>query len=158
MADDGGVGPGMLCVQSHGAVLEHDQVEGFIEPPEWKQTADVPHLIRNKHSSFHQEDMKPAVSTPTCRSTSRAAAIWRSCTETWRGCSLRNAAPCRPGSRRRQLSRWNPGPACSCHGWSRYHELWPKGSCKHVRWFHNRRKRLESRLQQLLLPSTQVPL
>lgn len=32
MANDWSIGPGMLCVQSHGAVLENYQVKGFIKP------------------------------------------------------------------------------------------------------------------------------
>lgn len=32
MADDGGVGPGVLCVEAHGGILEDDEVEGLIEP------------------------------------------------------------------------------------------------------------------------------
>lgn len=33
VTDDGSVRPGMLCVQSHGAVFENNQVKGFIKPP-----------------------------------------------------------------------------------------------------------------------------
>lgn len=33
VTDDGSVCPGMLCVQSHGAIFENNQVKGFIKPP-----------------------------------------------------------------------------------------------------------------------------
>lgn len=35
MSDDWSIRPGMLRIQSHGAVLKNDQVKGFIEPSEW---------------------------------------------------------------------------------------------------------------------------
>lgn len=48
MANDWSICPGMLCVQSHGAVLENYQVKGFIKPPEWKQKINelVPQTLK----------------------------------------------------------------------------------------------------------------
>ena len=36
MADDRSISPGVLCVQSHGAILENYQIKGLIKPPERK--------------------------------------------------------------------------------------------------------------------------
>lgn len=47
MSNDRSVGPGVLCVQTHGGVLEDDQVEGFIEPP-GKQDRDLSNHLENK--------------------------------------------------------------------------------------------------------------
>ncbi len=33
MANDGRIGPGVLCIQSHSAALEHNQIERLIKPP-----------------------------------------------------------------------------------------------------------------------------
>lgn len=67
---------------------------------------------------------------PTCRSTFRGAGTWHNCPETWLGCRLRSAAQCHQGLQRRLPSQWCPEIACSYHGWSRFHEPWPMGSCR----------------------------
>ena len=38
MANDGGVGPCVLRIQTHGSIFEHDEVEGLIKPPGWRNT------------------------------------------------------------------------------------------------------------------------
>lgn len=48
MADDRSICPGMLCVQSHGAILENYQVKGFIKPPELKQRINTFSLFINE--------------------------------------------------------------------------------------------------------------
>lgn len=34
MTNDWSIGPGVLSIQTHGAILKNDQVKGFIKPPE----------------------------------------------------------------------------------------------------------------------------
>ena len=53
MSDDGSVGPGVLRVQTHGAVLEDDQVEGLIKPPGKQQDEDLSnHPVNNETRTY----------------------------------------------------------------------------------------------------------
>lgn len=55
MANDWSICPGMLCIESHGAILVNYQIEGLIEPPKglqsinkliykWINATDLEHL------------------------------------------------------------------------------------------------------------------
>lgn len=122
VTDNGSVCPGMLCVQSHGAIFENNQVKGFIKPPV-KETWPF---------SLFMTEQKPnmPLHLPTCRSTFHEADTWRNCPETQQVCWCRSAALCHPGLRRRLPSQWRPETACSYRGWSKHHEHWPMESCR----------------------------
>lgn len=57
-----GICPGMLSVQSHCAILENYQVEGFIKPPDNKESENEIQFMVHKQKVMTYETPRPLLS------------------------------------------------------------------------------------------------